>query len=537
MKLTHSYKQATVDGKYDVIVIGSGMSGLTVASLLAKAGRKVLILERHYTAGGFTHMFKRKDYEWDVGIHYIGEVHKPSSVLAQIFAYLSDNQLQWADMGEVYDKIIFGDKVYEFRTGIDNFKDGLKEHFPAKEDQDAIDEYVQLVFDVAKSSGGYFAERAMPKPISFLFGKLMRRSLIKIASQTTRQVLESITKNEQLIGVLCGQFGDYGLPPAESSFAMHAMVAKHYFRGGSYPIGGSTRIFETFTPSILKAGGAVYTNADVKQILVENGKAKGVLMADGKEIHAPMVISSAGVMNTYYHLLPEEVSEKAGLPQKIKSLTPSSAHLSLYIGLKHTAEELGIEKPNLWIYPDNYNHDENVNNYRKDKKAPLPVVYISFPGAKDPDFTNRFPGRTTIEIITVADYEMFAKWDGTRWKHRGEDYEAFKEELSQQLLEHLYKFVPQTKGKIDYYELSTPLTTKHFVNYEHGEIYGVDHTPDRFTQTHLRPQTPVKGLYLTGQDIVTAGVGGALYSGIITASAILKKNLIKPMMTQPADKL
>ncbi len=536
MKLTQSYKQATVDGKYDVIIIGSGISGLTAGALLAKAGRKVLILERHYTPGGFTHMFKRKDYEWDVGIHYLGEVHKPTSVLGQAFAYLSDNQLEWAEMGEVYDKIIFGDEVYDFKTGIENFKEELKRHFPAQEDQQAIDDYVQVVFDVAKVGGGYFAERAMPKPISFLFGKFMRRGLLKIASQSTRQVLENITKNEKLIGVLCGQYGDYGLPPAESSFAMHAMVAKHYFRGGSYPVGGSSRIFDTIAPSILKAGGAIYTNADVKQILVTNGKTNGVLMADGKEIHAPMVISSAGVMNTYYHLLPEEVSEKAGLPQKIKSLTPSSAHLSLYIGLKHTAEELGIDKPNLWIYPPNYNHDENVNNYRADKKAPLPVVYISFPGAKDPDFTNRFPGRTTIEIITIADFDSFAKWDDTRWKHRGEDYEAYKEELSQMLLEYLYKYVPQTKGKIDYYELSTPLTTKHFINYEHGEIYGIDHTPDRFKQTHLRPQTPIKGLYLTGQDIVTAGIGGALFGGVITAAAILKKNLVKQMMSQTPDK-
>src|SRR5690606_29137661 len=97
MKLTQSYKQAKVEGKFDVIIIGSGIGGLTTAVFLAKAGKKVLMLERHYTAGGFTHMFKRKDYEWDVGIHYIGEVHKPSSVLSQVFDYLCDGQLQWAD--------------------------------------------------------------------------------------------------------------------------------------------------------------------------------------------------------------------------------------------------------------------------------------------------------------------------------------------------------------------------------------------------------------------------------------------------------
>jgi all-trans-retinol 13,14-reductase len=231
------------------------------------------------------------------------------------------------------------------------------------------------------------------------------------------------------------------------------------------------------------------------------------------------------------------VSQKAGLPQQTSELVPSSAHLSLYIGLKHTAEELGINKPNLWIYPPNYNHDENVARYVADENAPLPVVYISFPGAKDPDFTNRFPGRTTIEIITMAPYQRCAEWDGSRWKHRGEEYEAYKESLSQRLLEYLYKYVPQTKGKIDYYELSTPLTTKHFVGYQSGEIYGIDHTPERFAKKFLRPQTPIKGLYLTGQDIVTAGIGGALFGGVITASAILKKNLVKGILQDRAAKV
>ena len=85
----------------------------------------------------------------------------------------------------------------------------------------------------------------------------------------------------------------------------------------------------------------------------------------------------------------------------------------------------------------------------------------------------------------------------------------------------------KAKDKIDCYELSTPLTTKHFVNYEHGELYGLEHTPDRYKQKFLNPRTPIKGLFLTGQDIVTAGVGGALFSGFITTTAITGKNLWK----------
>jgi all-trans-retinol 13,14-reductase len=113
---------------------------------------------------------------------------------------------------------------------------------------------------------------------------------------------------------------------------------------------------------------------------------------------------------------------------------------------------------------------------------------------------------------------------------RGEDYDDFKEQLSQRLLQVLFKHEPQLKSKIDHYELSTPLTTKHFVNYDKGEIYGIDHTPKRYHQRFLQPRTPIKNFYLTGQDIVTAGVAAALFSGVLTASAMTGKNLMKKIM-------
>ena len=112
---------------------------------------------------------------------------------------------------------------------------------------------------------------------------------------------------------------------------------------------------------------------------------------------------------------------------------------------------------------------------------------------------------------------------------RGEEYDDLKEKISQiALLKHLYtNNLPQLKGKIDTYELSSPLTTKNFVNYSKGELYGLDHTPSRFNQKFLRPKTPIKNFYLTGQDIVSAGVGGALFSGLITAASITGINFMK----------
>jgi len=89
------------------------------------------------------------------------------------------------------------------------------------------------------------------------------------------------------------------------------------------------------------------------------------------------------------------------------------------------------------------------------------------------------------------------------------------------MLKVLYKKLPQLEGKIDYYEASTPLTTKFFSSYEQGEIYGLDHDPSRFNQDWLRPRSRIPGLWLTGQDVLSCGVVGAMMAGFLTAFQIL----------------
>ncbi|MFK7906918.1 MAG: phytoene desaturase family protein, partial [Chitinophagales bacterium] len=304
----------------------------------------------------------------------------------------------------------------------------------------------------------------------------------------------------------------------------------HYFSGGNFPIGGSARVFETMLPLITKPGGAVLVSAEVDEIIVEKNKAVGVRMKDGKEFRAKTIVSGAGIMTTYKTLLPPAIVEKHGLKKQLKKIKNSVAHACLYVGFEASPEKLQLPKANYWIYPSEGTHDECVDRYKQDINAEFPVVYVSFPAAKDPDWNNRYPNKSTVDIITLMPYEIFEQWEDTRWKKRGADYEALKEKISQRLLEALYKLEPQLKGKVAYYELSTPITTKHFINYEKGEIYGLDHSPDRFKNKFLRPHTPIKNLYLTGQDVVSAGVGAALFSGLITASAMTKKNFLKKIM-------
>ncbi len=526
MSVGRGYKKEknNLEESYDAIVIGTGIGGLTTAALLAKAQRKVLMLEKHYTAGGYTHTFTRKNYEWDVGVHYIGEVHRKNSLLRRTFDYISENRLQWAKMCDVYDRAIFGEDKYDFVSGVEAFREKMGMYFP--QEKQAIDQYIDRVFAVNSASRLFFGERALAPWMGKLSGPFLKRRYLKHSDLTLKQALSDITSNEALIGVLSTQWGDHGLPPGEASFAIHAMIARHYFDGGNYPVGGSASIAESIAPTIENEGGKILIRADVQEILVQDGQAIGVRMEDGNEIKADLVVSNAGANLTYNHLLSETHSEIQSIRQKLQTNTrPSSGHFCLYIGLQHTDAELGLEQTNLWCFPS-YDHDANVQKYVQDPTQEFPLVYISFPSSKDPDWENRYPGRSTIEVVSLAPYEWFEKWEGTQWYKRGNDYDEYKENWSQRLLNALYQQVPQVKGKIDHYELSTPLTTKHFCSYEKGELYGLDHTPRRFRQKWLRPHTPIRNLYLTGQDVVTDGVTGAMFGGVISASAILQRNLI-----------
>jgi all-trans-retinol 13,14-reductase len=529
----HSYKQVDLAEQWDAIVIGSGIGGLSAAALLSlHAGKKVLVLERHYTAGGYTHGFHRPGYQWDVGVHYIGEVQDPAAPARRIFDHLTGGELRWSPMPAVYDRMVFPDRSYDFVAGVEEFRQQLQSYFPRE--GNGIDGYIAAVLRAAKSARAYFAEKALPRPAAALVGRLLRWRFLGWARRTTKEVLREITGNPELIAVLTGQWGDYGLPPAQSSFGAHALIAAHYFGGASYPLGGAARIAQTIAPQIQRNGGDIVVSAEVEQILLEANKAVGVRMADGRELRAPLVISDAGAHNTFRRLLPQSNAVLEPVLAELQRIAPSMAHLSLYVGIREGAAQLGLSATNLWIF-DSYDHDASVRRSVADPDAPLPVHFVSFPSAKDPDFARRHADRATIEVVTLVPYDWFARWEDTHWKNREADYDHFKAKLAARMQAVLERHVPAVAGKIDYAELSTPLTTRHFMNYQRGEAYGLSVAPARFLTKHLAPHTPIGNLYLTGQDVVSLGVTGALMGGVITASAVLGRNLLSAI-TQPSQR-
>lgn len=526
-----SYKQHAVREDWDAIVIGSGIGGLATAALLARYARKrVVVVERHYVVGGFTHAFHRPGYEWDIGVHYIGQVQAPDSPLRAAFDNLTDGRLEWSPMPDVYDRVRIGDHEYEFVAGRERFCERLKTYFPAE--ARAIDRYLRAVQSCVRTGAAYFIEKALPRPVARLAGPLLRAPFLRWARSTTAEVLAGMTMSRGLKAVLTAQWGDYGLPPAESSFAVHATVAEHYLEGASFPVGGAPSIAASFAPTIESAGGQIAFSAEVREILLDGAqRASGVRMQDGREIRAPVVVSDAGAWNTFASLLPPVAPGVSSALKELSALRPSKAHLCLYVGARGSAAELGLTGTNLWVHPTP-DHDANLARFEGDPSAPFPLLFVSSPSAKDPDFERRHPGRATLEVITPAPYDWFAHWEATRWKRRGQEYDEFKRNLADRLRRSLEEQLPTVRGKIEIAELSTPLSTRHFMNYQRGEIYGVSASPERFRLRCLMPRTAIRNLYLTGQDVCMLGVAGALMGGVLTASTVLGRNLMS-VVTKP----
>ncbi|CAI9558873.1 unnamed protein product [Staurois parvus] len=535
-----------VPEKLDAIVIGSGIGGQGVAALLARAGKRVLVLEQLGKLGGCCHTFNEKGYEFDVGIHYIGQLNErsPFRILVD---QLTDGQLQWSPMDDPFDVVLIGDvtngRRYNMYAGMQTYIDELKKAFPGEEK--AIENFMKLVKKVAHRVSDLGVLKYLPLPIALF---LCRTGLVKLlspffryASRSVTEVVSEFTKNKELQAVFSYIFGTYGVFPDKASFALHSVLIDHFMRGAWYPTGGASEITYHLAPTIAKAGGAVLSRATVEKILLNgDGRACGVSVRgkgmDPVNIFAPIIISDAGIYNTYEKLLPPEARALPGIQSQLSMVKHGAGGFSLFIGVKGSKEDVNLPASNYIYLPDSdfkKLEKKYLDSSADDAPNHIPMLYISSPSAKDPTHEERCPGKSTLTALSFAPYEWFDEWKNKKVQKRGQDYEQMKTAFAEAMLETTMQIFPQIRDKIDCYASGSPLTNEHYLGASRGEFYGVEHDVARMDPevvATLRPKSPIKGLYLTGQDIVVCGFAGALNGAVLCASEVLGRNLFFDLM-------
>ena len=520
--------------EYDLILIGSGMGALTVASLMSQLrNKKVLVLERHFKAGGFTHDFQRKQFHWDVGLHYVGDM-QAGSQMRGIFDLVTGSGVQWNKMPEPFEKFVYPGFSFSLYGDEKRYITDLIKLFPQEES--AIRQYFRDIKKAAGSLNNYWMGKSSSLPVRLLgsMGKLWNRFPLNL---TVKDYLDQHFQDSKLKALLASQWGTYGLPPSLSIFAQHATVVQSYLNGGYYPVGGAGEIASSVKTIVEKSGGKFLLNREVTEILIEKGNAVGVRVRKlntkddyqkdnfQEEYYAPVIVSNAGAANTYLKLIPQDypIPFRESLQKFIKQYPPTT-NLTVYLGFSEDPRKLGFQGENHWIYAS-IDHDkiyQDRGNLINDAKALS--VYLSFPSLKDPKAQNH-----TAEIIAFTDYKPFAQWKNQPWLNRDDNYQELKRHLIDTLINFVDKHYPGFADIIAYKELSTPLTNEHFTAHHQGAIYGLPAVRDRISDARsvrfaaqnsawTTPKTPLPGLYLTGSDVCSLGIVGAMMGGVFTLS-------------------
>ncbi|XP_046641575.1 all-trans-retinol 13,14-reductase-like, partial [Daphnia pulicaria] len=291
------------------------------------------------------------------------------------------------------------------------------------------------------------------------------------------------------------------------------------FQKSCYPIGGASEIPYRIIPVIERSGGCVLMKANVTQILTEGGKVTGVRV--GNKENSAENSRSDRLHNTLQDLLTEHVAKKSHCWPLTSAIKPAAGNISVFIGLKGSPKELGLTAQNLWIYSGSNNEEpfHDIMNSKSPEELlskPYPALFISSGAAKDSSYEERYPG--------------FSQWFETTVKKRSDEYNALiplKHEIGQKIIDQVVHLFPKLKNNIDYYSVGTPVTIEHFLSTKEGGIYGMVHGIERFCPKQsslLRPESGIKGLYFTGQDVTSTGFGACVYSGFMCTSAILNKN-------------
>jgi all-trans-retinol 13,14-reductase len=502
---------------YDAIVIGSGMGGLAFASIMAKLRKwRVLVLERHFKIGGFTHTFTRPGgWSWDVGLHYVGEMGE-GMMGRRLFDLITDGGVRWNPMPDVYDVFFYPTLQLRACKGEANLRMALVNAFP--NERANIEQYFRDLKSAISWFKRYLMAMSAPAPLSGMV-RAVNRLTAGLPLEVMRQYLERRFRDPRLRAVVTSQWADYGVPPGRSAFATHAVIASHYFNGAWYPDGGAGEIAKATGAVIRAAGGELLPNHEVTRILLEDDRAVGVEVnvRKGKqgsqaEIRAPVVVSDAGAWNTFTRMLPA-----SALPfhDQLKSPPEGFEVVELFLGLRRDPREMGFKGENYWIF-ESFDHDKMYAQRSELLDGRAAMAYLSFPSLKD-----HRAQRHTAEIIAPLSYRSLEAHREEPWRRRGIDYESAKNRMTQALLDLVERHHPGFGDLVEYSELGTPLTFEQFTAAPSGSIYGYPATPEKYGKAWLGPRTPVRSLYLTGSDVALLGIMGALMGAVVTASCLL----------------
>lgn len=515
------------NASWDAIVVGSGMGGLTTAAYLATNGLRTLVLEKHYVAGGNSHVFRRKQkFEFDVGVHYLGDCG-PGGLIPSILGGVGlDGKIEFLEMDpDGFDTLMFPGLTFRVPKGWDRYRGRLLRAFP--DDETGL----HRCLDVMQSVAAEFGRVKLPVQPQDV-PRMMEEApnFMRWGMRSLAELFDDCGLGQKSRAVLTAESGDYAAPPSRVPVIMHAVLMDHYLKGAYYPKGGGQVLAAHLVDVVRAHGGEVRTRAGVKRILIDDGRVSGVELASGERVGAPVVVSNADLKRTFQELVGEEHLSPQTV-ERVERYRMALPIFCVYLGLDMDLREL-MPNTNYWYF-STYDVEGLYQDCYEGRLPGELFMYITAGSVKDPQTEAIAPkGYSSLEIMTLvpAEYGLWSIAEGPsagEKYHRKPEYQSLKQQLTEAMIEGAERVIPGLKEHIVWKEAATPITQEHFTFSTGGTSYGIELSVDQFGPNRPGPKTEIEGLYLAGASTVFAhGIAGTMRGGVGTASAVLGRDLM-----------
>jgi all-trans-retinol 13,14-reductase len=483
---------------FDVVVIGSGMGGLSSALLLAKEGFKVCVLEQHYRPGGCLHRFFRDKVPYDTGFHYLGGV-EGEGTFAKYLRYLGVfDKLKFHPLDpDGFDVLRFPELEFAIPAGWPRLVRRLVERFPSE--RAAIERYAQVCQQICADSPAYSFQKPSDAPGQY-------------SGLALGPFLRSLTADVQLRAVLAGQSLLYGIEPEVTPIELHALVIDSMLQGPAGLDGGGDALAKVMVDAIRSHGGVVRTRSKVTALGVNEQTIDSVSLESGEVLHARTVISNAHPKVTL-SLLPAGAMR----PAYVHRIEGMKDGISCLAGYFTSASNAPKRHHNLYVYPstdiDAVYRTGGFGAGHDGGKG----LFITFPSDRE----REWKGPRVVLALALMPYDEVASFADSKTGKRGEEYERLKDHHGRALQTCVEAALPDHAGQLTRIEISTPLSNRDYTGTPGGAIYGLRHSMDQWGKYALHPKTRIENLLLTGQSVLMPGVLGVTVGAFVTCAFLL----------------
>lgn len=489
---------------YDVVVIGAGIGGLSVAALLAKAGKSVLLVERHDRPGGYAHGFKRRGFHFDSGVHLVSgcgsDGYLNGSIIHKIcLAVGIDPQAVFIPI-PAYARAVFPEFEIPLHAGEDAFIAGLTERFP--EEKDRLLALIRLCRVLAEEA--MVADEILEQGKSACISPaLALANLFRYRRTTLSEALDEFLVDARLKSACASLWPYLGLPPSKLSFLYWAsMIAGYTYEGGYYCQGSFQAYANLLAAAVKEQCGEVLLNSSVRRICVEQGKASGIILENGQVIRAGTVVSNIDARQTADLLIGREHLPE-GYCEGLEKLNPS---LSVFVSYVATDLQLAEQAhTHESFFFDSFDHEAG---YALTWEGRSNWFSATLPSLTDPSLAPQ--GQHILLLTTLCPFQIGQSWrQAKRW-------------FQQRLLEKAERHFPGLNDHLLLVESGSPRTLERYTLNQQGAAYGFAPTPDQVGPNRPGVRGALQGLYYAGHwTRPGGGVAGVSVSALLATQAIL----------------